>query len=149
MREILFRGKPICPTRNTAGLKRDGFVYGCFAKLRLKSTGKVQCLIQPVDKRGHAMLLVEVDSETVGQYTGQADKAGTKIFEGDALKEDDVTHNGEIQIRGHIWVVDEHAGCWAVRLPGTEEWDFLWSFRKCSKVIGNIHDNPELIGGGQ
>ena len=87
-----------------------------------------------------------VDPETVGQFTGLTDKNGKKIFEGDILKESDVIYNGEIQINGHIFTVAMRKGCWCVLSTCYfDEWDFLCSNANRCEVIGNIHDNPELL----
>jgi uncharacterized phage protein (TIGR01671 family) len=87
---------------------------------------------------------------TVGQFTGLTDMNGKKIFEGDFVKEQDVVHNGEIQIPGHIFSVVMRKGCWCViPIYDTEEWDFLNGYLPFLEVIGNIHDNPELLGGAE
>ena len=85
---------------------------------------------------------VEVEPKTVGQYTGLTDKNGVKIFEGDICRN---TRNGEIvSVKWHGTM----AGfVWSKRKEGTCLYDFGELFRahdKC-EVIGNIHDNPELL----
>lgn len=82
-----------------------------------------------------------VYSETVGQYTGLKDKNGRKIFEGDILKLDGEdgffkvgyeTNTAKFIIIGDIVMVD---------------FDNVWTSE--IEVIGNIHDNPELMGGSE
>lgn len=79
----------------------------------------------------------EVDSKTVGRYTGLTDKNGVKIFEGDIV--DILAENEEI---GTI-VFDE--GAFIVSADG-----FCLDFQNNIdstnlEVIGNIYDNPELL----
>ncbi len=115
----------------------------------------------------------EVIPETVGQYTGLHDNTkweeltkeeqldwlknhtvdewnGKKIFEGDIVKEKDVIHNGEIQIKGEIFKVEMHAGCYIAKNETC--FNFLnrvvLNLMGGAEIIGNIHDNSELLKGG-
>ncbi|MBQ4238635.1 MAG: hypothetical protein II698_04935 [Ruminococcus sp.] len=89
---------------------------------------------------------VEVDPNTVGQCVSDLpDKNGKKIFEGDIVREDDVVRNGKIQIEGQAGRVSFVKCCYIIEFG--ESWDFLATNAKSVKVIGNIHDNPELLGG--
>jgi len=82
-----------------------------------------------------------VNPASVGQYTGLTDKNGIKIFEGDIvdiLTEDEeigivAYDDGGFQVEADGFCVDFHSN-----INGTD-----------LEVIGNIHDNPELIGGGE
>lgn len=71
--------------------------------------------------------------ETVGQYTGLKDKNGKRIFEGDIIR---FEHNGKT----YVDVVAFDAPMFS---PSNS---CRWSMWK-DEVIGNIHDNPELLGG--
>ena len=73
--------------------------------------------------------------ETVGQFTGLTDKNGRKIFEGDILK----ANNGHI---GYV-AFSEGGFVKACRC----HFNFTNLYGDNQEVIGNIHDNPELIGG--
>ena len=139
MREIIFRGKR-CDNGEWIGgsLVHQTLFYGdetdCYHILH---GGEFDCDFYDAE---------EVIPETIGQFTGLIDKNGKKIFEGDIVKEADIVHNGEIQIPGHIFCVVMRHGCWCV-IPANdaEEWDFLNSYIPTIEVIGNIHDNPELM----
>lgn len=81
---------------------------------------------------------IEVITETVRQYTGFADKNGTKIFDGDIISffngEDNT--NYEISWNNNQYVVSNN----------DDEKDVLDDFVcENSIVIGNIYDNPELL----
>jgi uncharacterized phage protein (TIGR01671 family) len=77
-----------------------------------------------------------VDPETVGQFTGLTDKNGKKIFEGDIVRIEDFA-NAVVKWR-------EDIACWTLQgyIIGNT-WD-----SSMLEVIGNIHDNPELLEGG-
>jgi uncharacterized phage protein (TIGR01671 family) len=84
---------------------------------------------------------VLVNSNTVGQFTGLTDVDGTEIYEGDIIE------GKSDHLRYQILYDDERAGFEA---DGIDNWiyrhltqDWIMSFEK--KVIGNIHDNPELL----
>lgn len=78
---------------------------------------------------------------TVGQYTGLKDKNGVKIFEGDI-----VNHHvqGNILVSRGVVAWDGKNGRWAYQLK-TMMPDFTFFNPNAWEVIGNIHDNPELL----
>ena len=76
-----------------------------------------------------------VDPETVGQYTGVTDKNGVKIFEGDIVRE-----RGGESCQGYY----EIDNVLIVKIPDTLV-NFEMSYDCEREIIGNIHDNPELL----
>ena len=86
-----------------------------------------------------------VDENTICQYTGLTDKNGKKIFEGDILRRADET------ILKTVWN-DRKYGFAAQCVKGSVllkdcKWG-LWEFESDEvEVIGNVFDNPELLGG--
>lgn len=129
MREILFRGKSLKDNEWTEG-------YYC----RYGWTGKEKDYIIP-DYEG-AVWGVEVDSNTIGQYTGLIDSNGRKIFEGDVIQDGNFEYNKYVveysTERGGFLPFAHGDGC------GCCETATLWD-STCHAVIGNIYDNPELV----
>ena len=131
MRKILFRGK-----RNGYAEQRDrDWLEG---SLLVGDNGECEiCYGTP-----RVRITYSVIPETVGQYTGLLDKNGKRIFEHDICRN---TRNGEIVLvkwhgtmAGYVWCKhgESHLS------------DFGELFRAYDKyeVIGNIYDNPELLG---
>lgn len=130
MREILFRGKRLCNGAWVLGGFHSrfdrAFIIGCSKSLRIDGT--------------------EVVPETVGQYIGLTDKNGKRIFEGDILQYTS-TWTGATHIEGVIvaetWNCSCCNGVFGFALDGGD----IRDHDQC-EIIGNIHDNPELVGGG-
>lgn len=133
MRDILFRGKR---------LDNGEWVYGSFcmdAREQFNGLCGVDGFIRLYDKAKGKMQSHEVDRETVGQYTGLKDKNGKRIWEGDVVK---IKGDGvylcvwsECNLEFSLTNVKESFGM-----------GYLPMYN--AKVIGNIHDNPELLEGG-
>ena len=85
-----------------------------------------------------------VKENTVGQFTGFKDKKGTEVFEGDIL--------AVKACKGFVYKLvryDSDDGMWiADKCNGNQISHLLAEFVGISEVIGNIHDNPELLKGG-
>lgn len=132
MREILFRGKRI---------NNGEWVFGSFVSPNM--------ITVPMGEKIYGSDIVA--PETVGQFTGLCDKNGKRIFEGDIVKLYDTLGTwraavefgnpngnyswgwqlnpiGKVDINTDIlcWVEMEDAGAFC-------------------EVIGNVHDNPELL----
>ncbi|URN85847.1 YopX family protein [Acetobacterium wieringae] len=97
--------------------------------------------------------------ETVGQYTGLKDSTGKRIFEGDILEFEDLGEEGYEYKEGFDFIntasVVFNNGRFELENFGSDNSgvleemnddheDFISIFTY-SKIIGNIHDNPELL----
>lgn len=78
----------------------------------------------------------KVDPETVGQFTGMTDKKGKKLFEGD------VYSMGEKNI---LYVVIFDKSQFIGKQVGNRSLAGLEYWKSDIEIIGNIHDNPELL----
>ena len=127
MRIIRFSGKDIQTGEWVKGdlIQRHGF-YPAILTTYLKVGGKVGYIEDAVNQ------------ETIGQFTGLYDKNEMEIYEGDILEIQGVQERIEVRfVRGvfaFLWNgdLDNEA---PINAP-TQEW---------AEVIGNIHDNPELL----
>ena len=88
----------------------------------------------------------QVIPETVGQFTGLTDKNGTKIFEGDIVNERPTFNT--LGFRGFVQWDDTTATYRLIFPENPNYYASLGSYSRSYTVIGNIHDNPELLKGG-
>lgn len=128
MREILFRGaqkvdytKSLIWYEGSLIIETDGY------------TGEKEYYIQ--NENGSYLVI----PKTIGQYTGLTDKNGKKIFEGDILKGKFGTgmvnyNNGCFCVKGYPY--KSYFNNPAIDVVMNED---------CIEIIGNIHDNPELL----
>lgn len=131
MREYKFRGKSI---------KTKEWVYGYY----WTNQNGNYFIRQTIDLNGCFTIAdIEVIPETVGQYTGLKDKNGKEIYEGD------IVINREEEVIGKITWNKEEASFYFFMLyeDGYYEEEKLIDWISELEVVGNIYDNPELLGG--
>ena len=131
-REILYRG---------ARMGDGKFVYGSlvFVKENDKSENELPHIV--ISYGPDTFDWFEVDPETVGQFTGMTDKNGTKIFEGDIVRHIDTTRHVVEVVNSEVYFDTE------ILEFGLKESNELFhvQFNDEFEVIGNIHDNKELL----
>ena len=169
MREVLFRGKRICEKKN--------WVEGCLLNLDADSGhvfivpffhgASTMSISRIVEYTSHY-----VNPETVGQFTGLTDKNGKKIFEGDIVRF--LRYVGKVVFEEGCFGIaiscndafdwdyideemKEYAGTNQITSCFNDHfislWEILWNFNcdqnicNVVEVIGNIHDDPELLKG--
>lgn len=137
MREIMFRGQDV---------DRKEWVYGGYS---LYPHTRFPCKPTIYEVDSGCWHPVEVIPETVGQYTGREDKNGQKIFEGDIIAA--VLPDSKYQRRfewplmhvefwkGSFFLATEHGSMFSA-LSGFSPYVTF-------EVVGNIHDNPEMLKG--
>lgn len=152
MREILFRGKTY----------KGEWVEGSLHQYTVETPSKTEkhCKIQEInfayqDETEFDCTMSgfdeEVIPETVGQFTGLTDKNGKKIFEGDIVADCFGKPLGVVEFGEHYFDsgILKYTGFYYKSLSfwgdgnlyddkSEEDW-------KRKQVIGNIHDNPELL----
>ena len=99
------------------------WVYGLLTKKKIRNSNKLQYAIATEDcSMGNTIPVIE---STIGEFTGFKDVDGKEIFEGDILE-----YPGKL--KACVVVTDIREFVYR---------DIAYQF----KVIGNIHDNPELL----
>lgn len=104
-------------------IKSKRWVYGAYVPAIDED-----CCDSIIDEQGTWHI---VFSETVGQYTGLKDKNGKEIWEGDIFSDGAFTYEVRYEGTGFVMILDGQA--------------YTMDTRPTKIVIGNIHDNPELL----
>ena len=142
MREILFRAKAINRDKgyHRTNYKNGDWVYGLLTRMYDE---RFETLPAEMANEG-GVNGIEIDHNTIGQYTGLTAK-NRKIFEGDIVKFGDI-----------IGIINYNFGCFCVK-TNKPDWksrtnpaiDIVFNeYPNEVEIIGNIHDNPELLKGG-
>jgi hypothetical protein len=141
MREIKFRGKR---------LDNGEWIYGSLLVSHFKDDKKERYFITQFS--GNYTFEHEVDPATVGQYTGLKDKNGRDIWEGDIFKEDGSgIVRSVFRVPGGLAFEDNPVSFgYDHRAPvypysSIAEMQSVSWLSQCCEVIGNIHDDPELL----
>ena len=132
MRTIKFRGKDI---------ETGEWIYGDL----VRSADMERCAILVNDRLSYDEC--EVIPNSIGQFTGLYDKNGNEIYESDILRVSDFT-NVVCEFRhgafGYIYCNEFH--------PFAGNTNYTFNPKNADEnfeVVGNIHDNPELLKGGE
>lgn len=132
MREIFFRGKRI---------DNGEWVYGFYSPVNLPLVGNTGHFINECGFRA-----VEIQPETVSQYTGLTDKIGIKIFEGDIVRYSVIIMH--TVVHKQIMKITFKKGSFCMEELNYVSHPLFYNIdNTCLEVIGNIHDNPELLKG--
>lgn len=137
MREILLKAKR----------KNNGeWVEGCYAESKGKtfigidisiSIDEFEVFCTPIIR------WIEVDPETLCQFTGRCDKNGKKIWENDILMAHlDKSYPEDATYETVEWNING----WGTRENGSMDREYLGEFDlEHYEVVGNIFDNKELL----
>ena len=138
MREVLFRGK-----RTDNGEWVEGILFNAKEDTFIIPHGN-EYSYDPIEGLAFDVYGCKVDPETVGQFTGLTDKNGVRIFEGDIVRYDVNYHDMVISYDVENW------GGWLYEdMDDNMQAYSIYEFNlKDIAVIGNIHDNPDILKGG-
>jgi uncharacterized phage protein (TIGR01671 family) len=126
MREVKFRGK----------WDHNLWKYGSL--LTLSNNYSSEPYYQIISEEGH----FNVNTKTIGQYTGRNDCNGAEIYEGDLLKNTYPSTMGEVLYEVY-WNVEEACFCvrgFGMNDDGIHRLSDLFRFNPNYIIVNNIHD---------
>lgn len=129
-RKILFRGKRV---------DNGAWETGSFVGIRIGCSDERTYIADKMTGYNTPVI-----PETVGQYTGLTDKGGRMIFEGDIIKQYEKTQFGD-PVSDFGLIKWDNKECMLFRTSTRIGKDRLVTSRDIYEVVGNIHDNPDLL----
>ncbi|HEY2492710.1 MAG TPA: YopX family protein [Paenibacillus sp.] len=115
------------------------WVYGGLVQVSIAGS----LAISSLDDKGH-LKLQEIIKGTEGQYSGLNDLREREIYEEDICTAEEML----FPLSGtRTGIVKYHDGSFLLENMDGKDGDYLFSETAETTVIGNIHDNPELLGG--
>ena len=144
MRTIKFRGK-------ASRKDKDMWLYGDLIKI-----GDSYHIVGKDDMRedGHHItqdsdIPTWVDEKTIGQFTGLLDKNGKEIYEGDYVEVSQGGFGGVVtwHLHGYFYIKEPYKFKYNEESDCLSLGEFTDNPKRKVTIVGNIHDNPELIKG--
>lgn len=136
-RPIEFRARALVNDKYN-GIEKGDLVYGSF----VESGCDAPCIIFGDGEQ------IEIDRETLGQYTGLTDKNGKKVFEGDIICQNDSSKKrySVVEFCSHLKSASRdspstfNTGYYACTQGG-----YKLGFQEGFTVEGNVYENPGLL----
>ena len=131
LREILFKAKRV---------DNNKWEYGLIARIGIETSNIINKEFE---------ILVPVKTKTISQFTGLTDENEVKIFENDIVEYEDAYNDDVFVNTGEVYWCEDTMCFYFTERQSISMSDFYVSNDKMEdvRVIGNVFDNPELIGG--